>query len=1376
MRSSTIVKNKRSKNDGYNAIFLIFLWMIFFPFSSLMALDPQKIVTQYRQDTWQRERGLEQKLVISICQTRDGYIWLGTLDGLVRFDGIRFKVFNKENTKELKSNMIKTLLEDQTGNLWIGTIEGGLSCLKNGEIKTYSLADYPGIKAISTIFQDRAGTLWIGTENDGLFLLKNGALTPTLYSARDGLKSNKVRAFYEDKGGDIWIGTSAGLSICNATCIPCKFTAYQGKNGPFDKHIISMCSTGSRDIWFGCEDGLYRLKDNTITHFGKELSDPTITCLYEDKEQNLWAGTDGSGLIRIRNDGIETFPPGHFLASDHVYAIYEDKEKNLWIGSSDEGLYRLSDTLFTAFTSMEGLSNDRVNCVYEDREGSLWIGTKNGVNRLENGKLTLEWTTGDGLLSNNITVIMKDSEGSLWIGTDKGLNQSKDGKLKHINLHNGVLDKKILQLWEDKKGVVWILTAERLIRFYKGTFTESFTLSISKNKGFNTLFRCFYIDRLGTLWLGTYDGGGLYGEKEGKTINYTTKEGLVQNDVEYFYEDKEGIFYIATRGGLSLLSNGKFINLTTQDGLIDSYIYFILEDELGHLWLPGRTGISRISKKELSDFIKGKIKKINPVLFNESDGMRSPFCNHCIKNRDGKLWFATDKGLAMINPSAIKKNEVSPLVAIEELVVDGEAFPISEPLIIPPGKKRLEFYFTGLSFVNSQQIKFKIKLEGYDSDWVDVGNARGTTYTSLSPKNYTFKVTACNSDGVWNEKGASLSFYLKPYFTQTYWFYVLLVLSVLSVGFIGYRLRVSQLKARQKELTALVNSRTQEIKEKNRQLEDQSIKLQEMDQIKSRFFANISHEFRTPLTLIMGPLEQMIAACRDNEQEEKRKLNMMLRNAQRLLRLINQLLELSKLDSGKMKLQAVKTGIITFLKGIIDSFGVLAHQNQLDLVLETGGAEEIFLYLDPRKMEDIMTNLLVNAFKFTPAGGRITVVLEQTGRENNQKLLWGVEGGDFLEKSPPLKQGHVEISVCDTGPGIPAGDLPYIFDRFYQAESTYEFHQKGTGIGLALAKELVELHHGTIEARSRQGEGCTFIIHLPLGRDHLAPGEIVELPPNHTKTQPATDDMTNNEISLGNHEPENGANESNIILVVEDSADMCDYIRGALEPVYTVVDAKDGREGIEKAREFIPDLIISDIMMPEVDGYELCRTLKNDVKTSHIPIILLTARAAEENIIQGLETGADDYITKPFNTNILMARIKNLIDIRRQLQKNINREMSLQPVKTSISSIDREFLKDLHEAIQKNLEDEDFNVEQLCKKLYMGRTTLYRKVLALTGETPTDFIRSYRLKQGAELLKQKSGTVLEVALAVGFSNSSYFAKCFKEKFHQLPSEYQTTGK
>jgi signal transduction histidine kinase/ligand-binding sensor domain-containing protein/DNA-binding response OmpR family regulator len=1368
------VRKRRVKNERYITGFLVFLCAIFFTISSLMALDPKKAITQYKRDTWHIERGLAQRSVLAICQTRDGYIWLGTLDGLVRFDGIRFRTFNKKNTEELKSNQIKTLLEDQQGNLWIGTLGGGLSFLKDGEFKTGSWLEHPGLKKVFSIFQDRVGTLWIGTEDSGLFHLKNGALTS--YSTGDGLRSDRVNTFHQDKDGHLWIGTSAGLSICDPTGSPVKFTAFSGEKGLFNKHIICMHGTKNGELWLGCMDGLYRLKNNNFIHFGKDLPNPEITSMYEDVLQNLWAGTDGSGLIRVRNGRIETFPPGHELASDYIYAIYKDREKNLWLGSAGRGLHRLRDTLFTPYTTREGLSHNNVNCLYEDGEGSLWIGTRKGVNRLRNGKLTLKLTTTDGLLSNVITVIMKDREGSLWIGTDAGLNKYLDGKLESIDYLSTVHNNKILQLAEDKRGRVWILTKKHLSRLYKGTPTES----IKMEKGGDNQFTCFYIDREDTLWLGTYGGDGLYMYKNGKRTQYITRKGLVHNNVEDIYEDREGVLYIGTRGGLSLIANGQFTNYTTQDGLIDNYIYFILEDELEHLWLAGRTGISRINKKEFSVFSKKKVVKVNPVLFNESDGIKNPFCTHCIKTLDGKLWFAMNEGVVMTNPSAIKKNMQSPTVVIEELVVDGEAFPISglqthhrenDPLVIPPGRKRLEFYYTGLSFVKSQQIKFKLKLEGYDSDWIDAGHKRSTTYTGLSPGKFTFRVKACNSDGVWSKdkEVTSISIYLKPYFYQTTWFYILSALAIMFIGFTGYRFRVRQLKARQKELAALVEARTSEVKDKNRQLQEQSEKLKEMDKVKSRFFANISHEFRTPLTLLIGPLEQMIAACGDNEKERKRKLTLMLRNAQRLLRLINQLLELSKLDSGKMKLQAAKTNILSFVKGMADSFRFLAQQKELELVfhMETEN-EDLILYIDPRKMEDIMSNLLLNAVKFTPAGGEVRVtVKENPGSETN------------------FPEGSVEIWVSDTGPGIPADQLVHVFDRFYQADSTYEYHQKGSGIGLALCKELVELHHGTIEARSCEGEGTAFIIQLPIGSAHLASDEIaeVETPVGIKVGVPKdmgfeTDEINETETANGKVEKdiEPLTQQKDIILVVEDSTDMRDYIRGALESNYTIVDARDGREGIQKAQEIIPDLIISDIMMPEVDGYELCRVLKSDVMTSHIPVILLTAKASEENILQGLETGADDYITKPFSTKILNARIKNLIDVRSQLRMNINRELTLQPVKTSVSKIDQEFLHDLHKVINENLAEEEFNVEQLCKKLYMSRTTLYRKVLAISGLTPTEYIRSYRLKRGAELLKQNFGTVLEVSVEVGFSNSSYFAKCFKEKFHQLPSHYQTANK
>jgi signal transduction histidine kinase/DNA-binding response OmpR family regulator len=601
-------------------------------------------------------------------------------------------------------------------------------------------------------------------------------------------------------------------------------------------------------------------------------------------------------------------------------------------------------------------------------------------------------------------------------------------------------------------------------------------------------------------------------------------------------------------------------------------------------------------------------------------------------------------------------------------------------------------------------------------------------------------------------------------------------------------LRASDLKERNIELEKaqqniqhskdLIEAKNLQLESQTVQLKEQSEKLKEMDKVKSRFFANISHEFRTPLTLIMGPLEQMLSDGRDNK--ERRRLNLMLRNSQRLLGLINQLLELSKLESGKVKLQASRQNVIPILRGIAASFEPLAHQRELELFFHSD-TEDITLFVDAEKLENVISNLLINAVKFTPVGGKITVTAKPiTGKDD------------------AFPDEFLQISVGDTGTGIPREQLTHIFDRFYQSNSSYERQEKGSGIGLALVKELVQIHHGKIDVYSQEGKGTEFIIALPMGDAHLERGEIVEAPDSEVHPKPLaelpafhtmekekgvpfdvkdaseTPEIDESSAVMTEEDIDALLAEKEIILVVEDSADVRDYIKGSLEPLYTIVEAGDGRDGIQKAQEIIPDLIISDIMMPEVDGYELCSVLKSDVKTSHIPIILLTAKASEENILQGLETGADDYITKPFNTKILKARIKNLIDIRHQLQKNINREMTLQPVKTSISKIDREFLHDLHKVINKNLSDEEFNVDQLCKKLYIGRTTLYRKVLALTGETPTDFIRSYRLKRGAELLKKNFGTVLEVAFEVGFSNSSYFAKCFKEKFHQLPSEYQAS--
>jgi DNA-binding response OmpR family regulator len=622
-----------------------------------------------------------------------------------------------------------------------------------------------------------------------------------------------------------------------------------------------------------------------------------------------------------------------------------------------------------------------------------------------------------------------------------------------------------------------------------------------------------------------------------------------------------------------------------------------------------------------------------------------------------------------------------------------------------------------------------------------------------------------------------------------------------------------------------LKKRAREIEEKNRklaeqaaQLEEKSGKLKEMDKIKSRFFANISHEFRTPLTLIMGPLEQWLADCRDKRQVEE--MRMMLRNSQRLLTLINQLLDLSKLESGRMILQASQQDVIPFLKGVVGSFESLVAQKELELVFQAE-KESITLFYEAEKLEKIVVNLLTNAIKFTPAGGKVTVTAAECmpGNDESEQKFCGGPGGGFTKEPPGRRRqeypnGFLELKVCDTGIGIPKDQLPYLFDRFYQVGSSNDRERRGTGIGLALVKELVELLHGEVFVQSTQGKGSEFTMRLPLGKGHLKPEEVAAGPQPASGGKGAESELANEqrapgtqEITLrreaakrspthvgpldppktfidledetpvkdeeetGTEEIEKEEQEKDIILVVEDNPDMRRFIRGPLEPHYNVVEAVNGREGIEKAKKIIPDLIVSDIMMTEVDGYELCERLKKDIKTSHIPIILLTAKASDESKLQGLQTGADDYITKPFNTKILLARIKNLIDLRRGLQEKIQREMVLQPSEIAVSSVDQEFMKELKDAVEKNMSDEEFGVDKLAKILLLSRATLNRKSRAITGESANQFIQSYRLKRAAQLLKANFGNVTEVSFELGFSSSAYFAKCFREKFHQTPHSY-----
>jgi signal transduction histidine kinase/CheY-like chemotaxis protein len=1128
--------------------------------------------------------------------------------------------------------------------------------------------------------------------------------------------------------------------------------------------------------------------------------------------QKMLIGTDINGLYIY--DGIKAvpFPTG---ADDYL------QEKQLYHGirlSNSPGDFALATRLGglviieangrlkEIFTKDYGLLDDTVWHVFEDFQGNLWLALNKGISKIEyNSPITI-YDDRSNLPGLVLSVVKHRND--LYAGTIRGLFfMEPPGTFSPIpgipgfcrsllSIGDSVMAATsygVFQVENNKKKMIIENRSYVLLQSHKdtnriwvGTREGLVSLVLTNENGqwaqehtFENITQKIYTiveEKNGNLWLGTLTKGVLYVDFTAGGVHpaitatqYDKSHGLPPGEVHVFMAAGHVMFAAPEKGIFRFDEQNKVfvpdasLGQEFAGGEKGRGVFRIVEDKNRNIWLhskgrniqaiPQPDGTFFINKKP---FLRLPVRQVNTIHPDPGGDI---------------IWFAGSEGLIRYGLKIKKKCDhdypslIRRVLVNWKLVFDGYKYKTGSdsarliPAIDFKDRKNLYFEFTATFFEAENKTQYRYLLDGHDDHWSKWNSESNKEFTILDSGMYSFRVRAKN---VYEHvsKEAVFQFKILPPWYKTWWAFSVYGLLFFLLVFFIVKWRSRKLVREKQHLEKIVKDRTKEIEEKSEQLK-------EMDKLKSRFFANISHEFRTPLTLIMGPLEQMLSLPRSqiSEREQKKKIKMILRNSQRLLNLINQLLDLSRFDSGKMKLQAVYQDIIPFIKGITSSFEIAAEQNELDLQFHSQ-EETAVLYFDPEKMEKIMGNLLSNAVKFTPAGGRVTVSVTKTPEDNK------------------FPAGSLEISVSDTGIGIPESQMPHIFDHFYQVDGSHEHKYKGSGIGLALTKELVILHRGDIEVRSREGpgSGTEFIVRLPLGKSHLEPGEIADGPePAHepAKTNELTsiytvdlaeeDDETDMEMETAAEE-----GPKNIILIVEDNADARRFIRGSLEPLYIVVEAADGREGIEKAGEIIPDLIISDIMMPEKDGYELCRVLKKDINTSHVPIILLTAKASDENVVRGLETGADDYITKPFNTRMLLARIKNLIELRRQLHMNVDREMTLQPAKMDVSTIDKEFVKELQAVIDANLEDPDFNVEDLGKKLYMSRSTLYRKILALSGKSPTDFIRSYRLKRAAQLLKSKSASVTEVAFEVGFSSRTYFTKCFKEQFHQLPSDYHAS--
>jgi ligand-binding sensor domain-containing protein/signal transduction histidine kinase/CheY-like chemotaxis protein len=1171
------------------------------------ALDPGKAITQYIRDTWTVKDGLPQNTIFSISQTHDGYIWIGTTNGLARFDGVTFRTFNKQNTPELKNNKIFALCKSRDQNLWIGTGGGGLVCLKDGAFKNYSTNDGLAHDGIRAIFEDKEGCLWIGTDN-GLCRFKEG--TFTTYTTKAGLSNNSVRAICQDGEGSLWVGTAGGglNRFKDGT-----FKSYGSGEGLTHKYIRVIHYDKEGRLRVGTVGGgLFILENDRFKAIATNEpgANGNIYSLYEDRNGGLWVGTS-RGIRRLKNGAPANYHLPVSLHINDVLFIYEDREGSLWIGSYDDGLHRLKDARFTCYTREEGLSSDDVVSVYEDKSGTLWLGTAKWLSRLENGIFN-SLPPVKGGTAPAVLAIGEDRDGGLWFGTmGQGLFHLKNGTYLSYTQKDGLSHNWIRTITGANDGGIWVGTNGGGLNYFKnGTFTAYTTKDGLSNDTVYSILQ----DGPGTLWIGTNDG--LNRLKDGVFTVYKKKDGLSDNTVLTIYRDSEETLWIGANEGLNHFKDGVFTAYTVKEGLKNDSIYQILEDRNKNLWMLCGNGVLRVNKRQLEKFKQGKINTIRSVLYGRADGMKSTQSNQggtqpaAWKSKDGKLWFTTAKGVVMTDPNQMNLNTLPPPVLIEKVDADGIIIKPGagnpgnknpgikdEPVVFSPGKERFEFHYTALSFLVPERVKFKYILEGYDPGWRDGGTSRAAFYMNIPSGEYCFRVMACNNDGLWNTTGASFTFYLKAYVYQTWWFYLFCGVGLVFLSFGAYRWRVKRLKRREEELEILVARRTGQLARATEMADAAS-------QAKSQFLAHMSHEIRTPLNSIIGFSDLLMESGLDGEKADF--ADTINRSGEALLTIINDVLDLSKIEAGIISFEAVDFNVSGMASEVCESIQPKVRDRRVQVNFRVSPEVPATVKQDAGRFRQVLVNLMANAAKFTEKGDiRLSIGVEE---EDNNRL-------------------KLHCSVRDTGIGIPPGKLDSIFEAFHQADGSITRKYGGTGLGLPICRQIAKHMGGDIRVESTQGKGSVF---------HFTAW--VEKSTQDPDIKPGPQ----NQRSIGDPLQPPGSLD---ILLAEDNA-----INRKLA-LYMFRKTRHRLEVVENGKQAVEtyttdpgkyDLILMDIRMPEMDGLQATREIRGQ-GYKDIPIIAMTAQSMKGDRQKCLDAGMNDYITKPIKSELIFEAIEKWV-------------------------------------------------------------------------------------------------------------------------------------
>ncbi|MEZ4777388.1 MAG: two-component regulator propeller domain-containing protein [Bacteroidia bacterium] len=1363
------------------------------------------------------ELGLSQNYISALCQDRAGFIWVGTKDGLNRFDGYNFKTFIYDpfDSLSISNNFIYSLLEDSEGRLWVGT-EKGLN-LYNPQTASFTRVNFPASADFQTpladmtifcITEDRDKNIWLGTINNGVIKMafansnrevataQVSVYPPTvLYPDETGV--NLVFRLNADTEGNIWVSyyrhitlikwdatknahTATDLDwedILDEKWKPRKVTdyPYKPRDVNFDPNTFSLFSGNDKTLWIRTVEGIGRwnpasgrfdfepLDFDRSDYFNSPLVGTAHISL-EDSRGRLWIiGNFNMAVYNPATHQVEysmkTIGPntGPIDLPVGVKCLLEDNASNIWAGTLGLGLFKYStiNNRFRRKSWNVGATDHSIRTLCQTADGTVWL--SNGIqvlrwNRQQEKKpqvvgLNNPWAgnSSDKMIG-TFYAFCEDRQGNLWVGGVQSVLTKwvlKNGQITDYSFYKvGPDGEDIFDIYEDTTGQVWLITNKRFGRFDESskTFQGKPYLDDPKlNQGL-TGTPVIHQSADGTFWLGTNEGLKHYDPVQETFTSYVNdpkdRNSLSNNSIKTICPDPrypEKVLWIGTAGGglnRFEIADQTFTHFSKEDGLPDNVIYGILTDEEGWLWMSTNQGIARFDPTSHIC-----------LTYTKQDGLQDNEFNSCsyFKSPSGELFFGGIYGFNSFFPGDIQNSTFKPPVVITDLLLANKKVrfgmpgsPLEKPvdqtsnLVLSYQDKIFSFEFAALDFTAPDRNEYAYMLENFDNDWQYINNQRNATFTNISPGTYTFRVKASNCDGVWNEEGTSLEITILPPWWETWWAWLSYIFILGGATFWFYKFQL------------------------NRRLEqEEAKKIREMDALKSRLYTNITHEFRTPLTVIMGMtnelndlIQQSSAGVADKGKFTKG-FSLIRNNSQNLLRLINQLLDLSKLESGMLKLEMTQADIIPYLEYLTESFSSRAVEDGIRLFFYTE-VKSLVMDFDEIKIQHIVYNLLSNALKFTEPGGKVVLHTQQQ-----------TEAG----------QPYFQLKVSDTGIGISEENLTHIFDRFYQVDNTVTRRGEGTGIGLALTKELSELMQGRIQVESRLGEGTVFTLLLPIR--NMAVAEAINVKPTDilqvSEPETVSSSLDTEESSAGNP----------LLLVVEDNPDVTYYIRQLLAKEYQIETAADGQTGIDKAFELIPDIIISDVMMPRKDGFEVTETLKNDTRTSHIPIILLTAKATEEDRIAGLKSGADAYLQKPFNKEELLVRLEKLVALRKMLLERYA-QVSLQLPSGSLlikgePTLDDIFLQKILQLIEDKIDQSDLGIEDMCRVVGLGRTQLFRKINALTGESPIRYIQKIRLKKAKELLLTSELNVSEIAYEVGFSDPNYFARAFSKEFGIPPS-------